>query len=261
MIDLPYAVAGFCVGALVGTTGIGGGALMTPLLIMFFGVNPAVAIGTDLLFAALTKVVGVAVLGRRNAVDWPVVRALLAGSVPAALVATIAVYRLEQASPHADGVLKAAIGFVLLATSLLMFLKPRHVLTSTQASAPAGALASGAFSRTAIAGAVIGIIVASTSIGAGALGTMALILLFPSRWTPRGLVGTDLAHAIPLAVVAGAGHWAAGNFDLSLLGSLLCGSIPGVIGGALVAAWAPVTPLRLMIGAALLLSAIRLLLP
>lgn len=125
MPDLPYAFAGLAVGLLVGATGIGGGALMTPLLIMLLGINPAVAIGTDLLFAAVTKVAGVTVLGVRGGVDWQVVRRMLAGSLPGAFLATVFVYRLEQASRDAEQLLKVGIGFMLVVTAVLMFARAR----------------------------------------------------------------------------------------------------------------------------------------
>lgn len=261
MPDIPYAFAGFAVGLLVGATGIGGGALMTPLLIMLFGINPAVAIGTDLLFAAVTKVTGVAVLGVRGGVDWQVVRRLLAGSLPGAFLATVFVYRLEQASRDAEHLLKAGIGFMMVVTAVMMFARANLVRGPVAGSTPAPLRKHGRheFLITAGVGFLIGIIVASTSIGAGALGTMALVVLYPTRWTPQRLVGTDLAHAIPLAVVAGAGYWAGGSLDFGLLGSLLAGSVPGVILGALFASRAPVGLLRVLIAAALLLSGLKFL--
>lgn len=258
MIELPYAVAGLLVGLLVGATGIGGGALMTPLLVLFFGVNPAVAIGTDLLFAALTKVAGVAVLGVRGGVDWAVVGRLLAGSLPGALLATFFVYRLEQTSRDAEQLLKVGIGFMLVVTAVMLLLKANLVGARPHGS-PAREDRHRVVPLTVAVGALIGIIVASTSIGAGALGTMALVMLYPGRWTPQRLVGTDLAHAIPLAVAAGAGYWAAGSLNWGLLGSLLAGSVPGVVVGALFASRAPVGLLRGLIAAALFLSGLKLL--
>ncbi len=260
MPDLPYAFAGLVVGLLVGATGIGGGALMTPLLVMFFGINPAVAIGTDLLFAALTKVAGVGVLGVRGGVDWQIVRRLLAGSLPGAFLATVFIYRLEQTSRDADQLLKVGIGFMLVVTATMMFLKA-HLVRGPEGATPATAHRKRPHDLTLTVGigALIGVIVASTSIGAGVLGTMALVLLYPGRWTPQRLVGTDLAHAIPLAVVAGAGYWAAGSLNFGLLGSLLAGSVPGVILGAMFASRAPVGLLRVLIAGALFLSGVKLL--
>jgi uncharacterized protein len=259
MGDIPYAFAGLLVGMLVGATGIGGGALMTPLLILLFGVNPVVAVGTDLLFAALTKVAAVAVLGRRGSVDWAVARRLLAGSLPAAALATLFVFRLDPSAGGAAHLVKLAVGAMLVVTAVLLFAAPRGGYRNPSLPDPEARRGRALVAGTLLVGAVIGVVVTATSVGAGALGTLVLLALYRGYWTPRRLVGTDLAHAIPLAVVAGAGYWVAGSLDFRLLGWLLAGSVPGAVVGALFASKAPVAALRLLIAGALLLSGLKLL--
>jgi uncharacterized membrane protein YfcA len=259
VIDLATTLSGFAVGAVVGMTGIGGGALMTPLLVLVFGVAPQTAVGTDLLFASATKVFGVLVHGSRGTVDWSVVRRLAMGSLPAALL-TVAVLALLGGSQIRSGVILHGIGLALAITALgLAFRKKLHQR--------------GRFLRTnlperfkhlqprltTIAGAVVGTLVSLTSVGAGALGTVALTYLYPFRLTPVKLIGTDLAHAIPLALVAGAGHLLLGNIDFALLGNLLLGSIPGIVCGALLSTRAPEPVLRHGIAVVLMLAAGKLL--
>jgi len=259
VIDLPTTLSGFGVGVIVGLTGIGGGALMTPLLVLVLGVAPQVAVGTDLLFASITKVFGVVIHGRRGTVDWGVVKRLAAGSLPVALL-TVLVLAALGGSQVRSGLILNGIGVALALTALgLGFRRRLHELgrilrTDTPES----------FKRwqpvlTVVAGAVVGCLVALTSVGAGALGTVALIYLYPYRLTAAKLVGTDLAHAIPLALIAGAGHLMLGNVDFALLANLLLGSIPGIVLGSLLSARAPESIIRNAIAFVLLLVAGKLL--
>lgn len=226
------SIAGLGVGFLVGVTGIGGGALMTPLLILVFGYVPVTAVGTDLLYATITKMVGMSVHGRQGTVDWVVVRRLASGSIPAAALTLLWLSQHDEQQRGAQG-LVMTISIALLVTAIGLLAKPAlhslgryyridspHVFKALQ---PA---------LTVIAGAAIGALVAATSIGAGALGAVVLLYLYPLRLTPAKVVGTDLAHAIPLALVAGLGHLGLGNVDLVLLGKLLLGSVPGVLLGS-----------------------------
>lgn len=226
------SVAGLFVGAMVGATGVGGGAVMTPLLILLMGVAPHTAVGTDLLYASLTKMVGVGVHHSEQRVDWQVVRRLATGSLPAAL-ATLLWLRWAESSGVRSGVIMVGLGAVLLLTATTMVLRPYLSKTGKhlRLSDPAHFLKYQP-ALTTLAGAVLGFMVALTSIGAGALGAVMLLFLYPLRLTPAKLVATDLAHAIPLALVAGAGHVLLGNVDFVLLGWLLLGSVPGVIIGA-----------------------------
>lgn len=231
-MDLLNPLAGFLVGVVVGFTGVGGGALMTPLLVFAFGVAPTTAVGTDLLFASITKAVGVGVHGARGSIDWLVLRRLSLGSLPAATLTLLFLYTYPENRGIASLILPA-LGVALVLTSLAMLFKGplhrlgRHFRTTTpdrfKGWQPALTVASGA---------VLGVLVTLTSVGAGALGVVMLVYLYPFRLTPPKLVGTDIAHAVPLALVAGLGHLGMGNVDFGLLGSLLLGSIPGIILGS-----------------------------
>ena len=231
-MDPLNAIAGFFVGILVGFTGVGGGAVMTPILVFFFGVAPKTAIGTDLLFAAVTKAVGTAVHGSRGSVDWLVLRRLAMGSLPAAAL-TLAVLHFLPDEELTRAWLLPALAFALIATSLAMlFQRALHRLGRKLRTTSPTRFKRAQPGLTVLAGALLGLLVTITSVGAGALGAAMLVYLYPYRLTPQKLVGTDIAHAVPLTVVAGLGHWSLGNVDVSLLGTLLVGSIPGIILGS-----------------------------
>ena len=228
MIDAGYAAAGALTGFVVGLTGVGGGALMTPILLLVFGVAPTTAIATDLWFAAITKVVGAGIHNGAGQVDWQVARRLWAGSLPMALLVVVLV-SLGQPIAKADTLTKA-IGIVILVTALGLVFAPRLLASARgrRLQDPVG------FKRvqpslTVFAGLVLGLCVALTSVGAGALGSVMLLYLYPLRMTPHRLVGTDLVHAVPLAVVAGLGYLFAGMVDWKMLLSLLAGSVPAIL--------------------------------
>lgn len=251
--------AGFGVGIVVGLTGVGGGALMTPILVMLFGVAPHTAVGTDLLFASVTKFFGAAVHHHRGTVDWQVVRRLAAGSVPAA-AATALLLGWLGAAQIKEGLILKALGLALVVTAAGLIFKMRlhsrgkRLRTETPAAFKAAQPA-----LTVLAGAILGALVTLTSVGAGALGTVMLVYLYPYRLTPAKLVGTDLAHAIPLALTAGAGHLALGNVDFGLLGNLLAGSIPGILLGSVLSTRVPERLVRIAIALVLLVVGARLL--
>jgi uncharacterized membrane protein YfcA len=234
MIDFAYAVAGAITGFVVGLTGVGAGALMTPILLLFFGVSPATAIATDLWFAAVTKLVGARFHNNAGQVDWQVVKRLWTGSLPMAFVVVILV-SFGHAQIKVEW-LTQAIGVVILITALGLILAPKlaQMAKGRRIEDPAK------FKHlqpvlTVLGGAVLGVFVALTSVGAGALGSVMLLYLYPLRMTPHRLVATDLVHAIPLAVVAGLGYLFAGMVDWFMLASLLSGSIPAIIAGSLLA--------------------------
>jgi uncharacterized membrane protein YfcA len=226
-----YSVAGLGVGVLVGMTGVGGGSLMTPLLVLLFGFHPATAVGTDLLYASATKSVGTVVHGIGKTVDWRVVRRLALGSVPAALVTLLAMHFIGSRFDGTDRLITVTLGVALIATAVAMLFRTRIVARYGQAleTVPERRIAR----WTVILGAVLGVLVSLSSVGAGALGMTALLILYPKLPTNR-LVGSDIAHAVPLTLVAGAGHWAMGSVDFGLLLSLLTGSVPGIIIGSLI---------------------------
>ncbi|WP_448509732.1 sulfite exporter TauE/SafE family protein [Immundisolibacter sp.] len=251
-------LAGFGVGALVGLTGVGGGALMTPILVLLFGFAPAAAVGTDLWFAATTKMVGGTLHHSRGSIDWQVLRWLWLGSLPAALL-TLVWLNASGVSQTKNGLILKALGMVLLLTAVAMLLKKStHAFgLKLRSSAPER------FKRaqpplTVLGGAILGFLVTLTSVGAGALGTVMLVYLYPRRLTPARLVGTDIVHAIPLTVLAGSGHALMGNVDLSLLGWLLLGSVPGVLIGSHYSTRAPEGFLRPAIAFVLVLVGMKL---
>ncbi|HZQ12165.1 MAG TPA: sulfite exporter TauE/SafE family protein [Pseudolabrys sp.] len=255
MIDPLYSLSGFAVGMLVGMTGVGGGALMTPLLILLFGIHPATAVGTDLLYAAVTKTGGSVVHGFARSVDWRVVRRLASGSTPATLVT---LFVLSQFNLHGDGA-RSLITFVLslallLTAGVLVFGQPLVALYRARVDALDTR-------RTALAtiavGAALGVLVTISSVGAGAMGVITLILLYPQMPMAR-VVGSDIAHAVPLTLVAGLGHWAMGAVDWHIIGSLLAGSLPGIFIGSYFAIRVPERMLRLVLATTLFVVAGRL---
>ncbi len=247
-------------GALVGVTGVGGGALMTPLLVLLFGVAPHTAVGTDLLYASITKVFGAAMHHNHGSVDWTVVKRLAWGSLPAAAL-TLLWMQLWGIDRVSGGVIINAVGIALLITSLgMLFKEPLHSLSRKLQVTRSSRLRTLQAQLTVSAGVVLGVVVTLTSIGAGALGTVMLVYLYPARLTPNKLVGTDLAHAIPLALLAGLGHLTLGNVDFMLLLNLLAGSIPGVLLGSLVSTRAPLQFIRYAIALVLAAVATKMLL-
>ena len=235
-INLLYSLAGVLVGLMVGLTGVGGGSLMTPLLVLVFGFHPTTAVGTDLLYASATKAVGTSVHGWRGTVDWRVVGRLAIGSVPATILTLIALSHAGEQSARTGHVVSTVLGITLLLTAIATIFRARIVAWLT---ARLGRLHDGALTATTIAlGAVLGVLVSLTSVGAGALGMTALLVLYPQLPINR-LVGSDIAHAVPLTLLGGIGHWLLGSVDFGLLLSLLIGSIPGIIVGSLIASRVP----------------------
>lgn len=253
MIDVSYAVAGALTGFFVGITGVGGGALMTPMLLLLFGVAPTTAIATDLWFAAITKLVGAAIHHDAGQVDWQVVRRLWVGSLPMALLVVLIV---SLGNPIAKVAwLTQAIGGVVLITAIGLLFAPRlyALARGRRLDNPVQFKAAQPI-LTVIAGATLGICVALTSVGAGALGSVMLLYLYPLRMTPHRLVATDLVHAIPLAVVAGLGYLFAGLVDWAMLLSLLAGSVPAIIVGSLLARKVSGRWIQILLAAVLLLA-------
>jgi uncharacterized protein len=254
-----YSIAGVLVGMLVGLTGVGGGSLMTPLLVLVFNFHPATAVGTDLLYASATKTVGTAVHGWRGTVDWKVVRRLMLGSMPATIATLWALSAAAKSAKDTAPVISVVLGAVLILTAIAMFFRTKIVNAFAPSVAEAhneGRIAA----MTTILGVVLGVMVSLTSVGAGALGMTALLVLYPRAPINR-LVGSDIAHAVPLTLVAGLGHWWLGSVDFSLLVSLLAGSIPGIIAGSLIATRVSDKVLMPILAAVLVLVGARLLFP
>lgn len=258
VMDPATIVSGLGVGLLVGMTGVGGGSLMTPILVLLFGVHPVTAVGTDLLFAAATKSVGVVVHGFNRTVDWGVTGLLALGSVPATAATLIVLSRLETKTGAAGGLVSHVLGFALIATSLALFFRARlKALVERQRRAEA--TLRGRRLATVALGATLGVAVSISSVGAGAIGVTALLMLYPRLPIAR-LIGSDIAHAVPLTLIAGLGHWVIGSVDLALLTPLLLGSIPGVVIGSAVGPRLPETALRFVLAAVLTVVGVKLML-
>jgi uncharacterized membrane protein YfcA len=251
-MDLMLAVAGAATGLLVGLTGVGSGAMMTPLLLLVFGVAPTTAIGTDLWFAAITKLAATRIHHGHGLIDWGVVRRLWMGSLPASAVSLVAlsVIRADAATTQ---FLQLAIAGAVLVSALGMLLQAKlHAVGRRFRVSEAERFKALQGPLTVAAGALLGVLVTLTSVGAGALGAVMLVYLYPLRLTPPRLVATDIVHAIPLAMFAGIGHLVIGNVNFTLLGNLLLGSIPGVMVGAMLSSRLPHGVLRILLATVLL---------
>lgn len=256
-IDLLYSLSGLFVGILVGLTGVGGGSLMTPILVLLFGVHPATAVGTDLLYAAATKATGTLVHGLKGSVDWRITGRLAAGSVPASAVTLWILHTYGMHTPAAARLIQLVLGGALLLTSLALIFRPQLAALAARnplAPSPARTLWS-----TVLTGAVLGVLVSMTSVGAGAIGVTVLLLLYPALATTR-IVGSDIAHAVPLTLIAGMGHWLLGSVDWSMLLSLLIGSLPGIVIGSVLSTRAPERVLRNLLASTLVAVGVRLVL-
>lgn len=255
MIDPLYVASGFGVGLLVGMTGVGGGSLMTPLLILLFGIHPSTAVGTDLLYAAATKAGGSLVHGLSRSIHWPAVIRLACGSIPASILTMLTIWQLDLNASSQRSLVNLVLCFALLLTAIsLIFRKSildRYRRRMERVDERTIMIA------TVVTGALLGVLVSISSVGAGAVGVTALLLLYP-RLPMASIVGSDIAHAVPLTLVAGAGHWALGTVDWQLMGVLLMGSLPGIAIGSYSAARVPQTVLRVALAAILLVVAGRM---
>ena len=254
-VDSLHIAAGALTGFVVGMTGVGGGALMTPILVLTFGAAPLTAVGTDLWFAAITKVAVSGLHVRHGLIDWAIVRRLWIGSLPAAAL-TIAWMSGRQVDASGISFVKMAIGATVCLTSLGLLME--KWLAAARASRVDARDGRGQLTATVIAGGVLGFLVTLTSVGAGALGAVVLLYLYPGRLTPRRLVATDIAHAIPLAVVAGLGHLGISQVDVGLLRDLLVGSVPAALVGAALSSHVPHAALRFVLGAVLLVVGVTM---
>ncbi len=256
MINPLYTLSGLVVGALVGFTGVGGGSLMTPLLVLLFGIHPATAVGTDLLYAGVTKISGSFVHGLNGAIDWKVTRRLALGSVPAAALTLLTLAHFGVDSKGTTVAISTTLGFALLLTAVTLVFRKQLLAAAT-----------GFFDRrtdgeirllTTALGVALGVLVSISSVGAGAIGVTVLLMLYPKLPTVR-IVGSDIAHAVPLTLVAGVGHWwLLGSVDWPLLLSLLLGSIPGIAIGSHFASRVPDRVLRPLMAGTLALVGGRL---
>ena len=253
--SLLYPFSGFVVGVLVGLTGVGGGSLMTPILVLLFGIHATTAVGTDLLYAAATKTVGTAVHNASNSVDWVIVRRLAMGSVPATALSLVFLSHVGAQSPEVAHTITFILGIALLLTSLSVLFRGWIIRTATaRIGIPTPDIA---MKLTVVAGMILGVLVSLSSVGAGAIGVTVLLLLYPHVPLVR-IVGSDIAHAVPLTLLAGIGHWAIGDVNWALFFALLMGSIPGILLGSYIAPRIPEAGLRPVLAGVLLLVGGRL---
>lgn len=253
-IDPLYTLSGAVVGFVVGLTGVGGGSLMTPALVLLFGIHPATAVGTDLLFAAITKTAGAAVHGCKRNIDWRIVARLALGSAPSSAITLFLMNRLGVHTAQMSRTIGVVLGVALVLTALSILLRkqllglklrPRPVSEATRTVV------------TILFGALLGVLVSVSSVGAGAMGLTVLLLLYPAAPIVR-IVGADVAHAVPLTFIAGVGHWMIGSVDVSMLASLLIGSVPGVVLGARLAPGVDERAIRLVLSVVLGFVGLRL---
>ena len=250
-----YAFSGFCIGALVGMTGVGGGSLMTPLLILLFGVHPTTAVGTDLLYAAVTKTAGSLMHGASGTIRWKIVARLAMGSVPMTFVTLLALSRFDLAGGGVQEAITFVLGLALLATAAVLVLRNQ---VARWYAARIGELNERRTAQlTVLTGALLGVLVSLTSVGAGALGATILVLLYP-RLPVAQIVGSDIVHAVPLTLIAGLGHWMIGSIDTGILGALLVGSVPGIVIGSTLAVRTSERVVRLALAAVLAVGGGRL---
>jgi uncharacterized membrane protein YfcA len=254
-----YSLSGFLVGTLVGITGVGGGSLMTPLLVLFFGVHPATAVGTDLLYAALTKTAGTAVHGMHGRVNWRLVGSLAAGSVPAAILMLWLMAGVDRKSVEVAHTITIALGWLLVMTAVMLVFRAQVLAFARRAvgeRAPPSPATIAAL--TVVLGLALGILVTLTSVGAGALGVTILLILYP-RLDVREIVGSDIVHAVPLTLIGGMGYWIIGEIDWTMLLALLIGSIPGIVAGSLLAPKLHERTIRIVLALTLIIVAWKLL--
>ncbi|MBV8976583.1 MAG: sulfite exporter TauE/SafE family protein [Alphaproteobacteria bacterium] len=253
-IDPLYVISGILVGGLVGFTGVGGGSLMTPILILLFRIHPSTAVGTDLLYAAATKTAGTAVHGWNKTIDWKVVGWLALGSVPMTVLTVLAIYYLGVDSKIVQGTITKTLGVALLLTAFSLFLrKPLMRWYDKNVGEPDSRHVA---RLTVLTGAILGVLVTLSSVGAGAIGVTALVMIYPKMPAQR-IVGSDIAHAVPLTLLAGLGHSILGTINWHILVSLLCGSLPAIVVASIASARTSDTVVRVALGIVLLMVVIR----
>lgn len=258
--ELLHIAAGSLVGFVIGLTGVGGGSLMTPILVLGFGIAPAIAVGTDLLYAALTKCSGVFFHHKHKTVDWRIVGLLGAGSVPSSIVTVALLEQIKAAGFNSDRLMMLTLSVMLVLTSIIILIKGRLVsyVSHHHGESPVVILLKAYRPHiTVLSGVALGILVTISSVGAGAIGSAILFLLYPHK-KPIAIVGTDIAHAVPLTAIAGLGHVHFGAVDYDLLTGLLIGGIPAIYLGSLIGRHIPDNWLRIAIALLLFAMGVKL---
>ena len=259
-MDLIHIVAGAVVGLVIGLTGVGGGSLMTPILVLGFGIKPSIAVGTDLLYAAITKCSGVYFHEKNKTVDWKIVFLLGSGSIPCSILTIFYLRHLQNQGVNYDNIMMLTLSFMLVLTSFIVMGKARllaFIHKHHSDNALINCIRTFRPQITIISGCALGILVTVSSVGAGAIGSAILFLLYPHKKSIN-IVGTDLAHAVPLTAIAGSGHLHFGTVDLNLLAGLLTGGVPAIYLGSFIGNKLPDTVLRPLIALLLLSMGIKL---
>ncbi len=254
-MDPAIVIFGLGIGILVGMTGVGGGSLMTPMLILIFNVQPVVAIGTDIFYSAITKTVGSWRHLKMHTVNMGLVFWMAVGSVPAGILGVFLISLLESSvgESRLDSIVYALLGGTLLVVGVITLARSL-ILRGLIQERDDFVIARRHKAAAIVIGAVTGFVIGITSAGSGTVIAILLIALF--RLTPRRVVGTDIVHAAVLLWAAGIAHWVGGNVDFSLVGNILLGSIPGVIIGSALSARAPQGFLRSALGLVLIASGV-----
>ena len=256
-INLAYVLAGFLTGFVVGVTGIGGGALMGPILLLIFDVPILAAVATDLWFAALTKIPAILIHHKNAKVDWEVVRLLLLGSLPVSILLFIAlnsglILKISGFLPQGIGILVIISALGLLISHRIKEERKKFNITSSLHFKKSRSI------FTVFLGALLGGVVSLTSVGAGVLGTLILVYFYSYRMSYKNIIATEIAHAIPLALVAGTGYFVFGKVELSILNNLLIGSIPAAVLGAIVSQKTSDKILKIVLAIVLFFSGLKL---
>lgn len=261
-MELIHITAGALVGLIIGLTGVGGGSLMTPILVLGFGIPPAIAVGTDLLYAALTKCSGIYFHNKNHTIDWKVVLLMGSGSIPCSLITISILEHLKQTGFNYDGIIILTLGIMLVLTSFIILIKNRlisFIHTNHDDSLAVNFIRRFKPQITILCGCLLGCVVTLSSVGAGAIGSAILFLLYP-RKSSISIIGTDIAHAVPLTAIAGMGHLHFGSVDFNLLFGLLAGGVPAIYLGSLIGKNLPDNILRPLIAILLLTMGIKLIL-
>ena len=258
-MDFSLTITGFFVGFIIGMTGVGGGSLMTPILVLVFGIKPAIAVGTDLLYAAITKSGGVFVHHKHGNIQWKIVILLSIGSIPASICSIFIIKHLHASGINYDDLIMTALSVALILTAIFLLTRTQLHKLSEKEQFDAIKILHRKYRKpvTIIAGVLIGVLVTISSVGAGVIGAAFLFFLYP-RYKAIQIVATDLAHAIPITTIAGMGHAHIGTVDFILLGSLIIGSLPGIYLGSHFGTFLPDKLMRPILASMLLVIGIRL---
>ncbi len=253
-MEISIVIMGFLVGFLVGLTGVGGAALLTPVLVLI-GISPAIAVGTDLVYNSITKLFGTFQHWRQKTIQWALVKYLAIGSIPSACIAVLLLHVFDSFYQNQEQIIKHSLGYVLIFVASVTIFTTFFSKENTSNAIQIKPLQEKR-GLTIVIGIVLGFIVGLTSIGSGSL--FAIVMLYLYRLRASELVGTDIAHAFLLVTVAGALHAGFGNVDYVLVLNLLVGSIPGVVLGSTLSAKVPTKPLRAVMAIIILISGLKL---